>query len=191
MQRKIDREHLAPMNASYQGASSLVPNHASPPPAFAPFASRRSWPGSPCSHLLRPDNIDNKLAQCVRLCSNIVKYRQFRGNSSTGSTSDSPRFEPKNAIFESVFQSNLNEINSLQCIVLGILCSFINLQEPWCKILHKLTSLSSLGAPSHPTKVNPSHFGTPSRTHYPLRGSPFYPAPCGVECIRLSRASDT
>ncbi len=151
MHRKFARDSLAPRNASYQGVSSLVPNHAIPPPAFAHFASQRSRPGGPCGFPSPFINVDRECAEHFRICPNIFKFPQYRGNSSTGSTFESQLNHPQNGHFKPSFHPNLNKINSLQCIVLGIPCAFINLQKPWCKILYEWPSLSRLRAFSDPS----------------------------------------
>jgi hypothetical protein len=178
-------------SASYQGTSSLVPDHASLPRAFASFASRRSRPGSPCRFPSRLINVDREPAEYARCCPSALKFPQYPGNSSTGSTSESQLQNPKNTVFSPSFHSNFNKISTLQCIVLGIPCSFINLHKPWCKILREWSNLSRLGGFSHSIKNNPSHFGTPPRTLYPLYRTPSHPSHRGVECILLNRASGT
>jgi hypothetical protein len=192
MRRQIACNRLAHRDSSYQGTSSLVPPVASPRRAFAPFASRRIRPGSPCRLLPRPpNNVDRNCTRYTPICPNIVKGHRLSGNSSTGSTSKSPLYRPKNTRFKPSFQSNSNQISTLQCIVLCIPCSFINLQKPWCKILREWPSFSRLDALAHSINQTPSHFGTPPRTHYPLRRTSSYPAHRGVECILLNRDSGT
>jgi hypothetical protein len=90
---------------------------------------------------------------------------RFSGNSRTSSTPKTPKFHPENTVFQPYFLANSNRISALHSIVLGIPCSFINLQKTQCCFLRHFIAKSS-------------HYTGPAHPPAPAQPPNFAPVPC-------------